>query len=47
MMRQDCYEFRCRKWNVQKKADAVSKPSFAKFVAQRDEMVIMDPKQIG
>ena len=47
MVRQDRYKFRCRERNVQKKANAVSKPSFAKFVAQRNEMVIMDPKQIA
>jgi hypothetical protein len=44
MVRQDCYEFRCREWNVQEKPDAVGMATFSKFFPERDEVVIMDPK---
>ena len=47
MVRQHSYEFRCGERNVQKKTNTVGMPTFSKFLPQRNEMVIMDPKQIA
>ena len=46
MARQDGYELRRRKWNVEKKPDAISVATFSKLLPKRDKVIVMHPNQI-